>query len=1448
LLLIIFLPAFAVIVATGLSQRKDEIVKARDNALLLVQSLAAQQEQIATSTKTMLAILARVPVVQRLDGEACSAIFREVNHQYPFYTVILATTPDGRVFAASVPFTPGTDLSDRKHIKDAIRTLDFSAGEYIVGRVSGARSLNFGFPVLDTGKKLIAVVGVGFNLNEYARFVSKVNLPEGYAVAITDWKGVRLFRLPSDDAAGVGKPIPRDSMELVTGDADHGLYEKSGEDGVARLYAFRQLRLRENLPPYLYMFAAVPKAGILRNADLQMARNLSILGLAALIAMSLAWVFGEFTLIKPINRLVASTRRFGEGELGTRTGLPHTPDELGRLAKSFDDMASLVEKRKTERERAAKQQQLAYRILEALNRPDKTAGLVHRIPLLLKRYTLIEAVGIRLRAGEDFPYFETDGFPGAFVEAERSLCARNGQNEVVHDGYGKAHLECLCGAVIEGRTGPPTHFFTKAGSFWTNSMTELMASASPEDLRGPTRDNCMREGYESIALIPLRSGEEIVGLLQLNDKLKDRFDPGFIEFLESIAASIGMALSRREAEERVSASERKYRDIFERAFEGIFQATVEGKFIGVNPALARMHGFSSPEEMLDNVGAARQLYVNPEDYPRFRGALEKQGAMERYETPMYRKDGSTIWASVSAHSVKDAAGALLYYEGMVEEITDRKRAEELLRESEERYRIAIENSNDGIVLAKEGKHFFANRRFLEIFGCDREEALSMDSFAVVHPDDRERVREISAKRKRGEEVPSRYEFKGIRKDGTPLDIQAAVAPVVYRGDPISLVYFRDITERKKAEEVLRESENKFRDLAEKALVGIYLVQDGVFKYVNSRFAEIHGYEVAELIDRKGPHDTIVPEDLPELQENMRKHLSGEYDFVRAREFRIMTKQGETRNVEVYSTHTMYRGKRALIGTVLDVTERKVTQDALRWKTAFLEALVDSSRDGILVVDRERRKVLQNRRFVDLRKLPQQIAEEKDDEKRLSYLKTTVKDPDQWLEKVNYLYSHPDETSDDEIEFLDGTVLNRHSSPVLGEDGTYYGRIWGFQDITERRQAEDLLKRIVTSSPMGIFILQHGKTQLVNSQFGTFTGYSEEEAIGMNLLDIVHPGDRSKIEDMGRKMLRGELTTPYEYRIITKSGETRTLMQTITPIHYRGERAVLGNIIDITDRKALESQVIQSQKLEAIGQLAAGIAHEINTPIQYVGDNINFLQDAFRNAFTLLEDYHALIAAAKAESLNGDIIARVEQRAEAIDLPYLTGEIPQAIGQSLEGVERVTKIVRAMKEFSHPGTKEKNLVDINKAIENTITVSRNEWKYTSDMATDFDPSLPLVPCLPGEFNQVILNIIVNAAQAMGEIHDGSNGKGTIKITTRPTGDKAEIRISDTGPGIPENIKSRIFDPFFTTKEVGKGTGQGLAIARSVIVDKHHGTISCETEVGKGTTFIICLPLDDKQKGE
>src|SRR5579871_6233709 len=284
-----------------------------------------------------------------------------------------------------------------------------------------------------------------------------------------------------------------------------------------------------------------------------------------------------------------------------------------------------------------------------------------------------------------------------------------------------------------------------------------------------------------------------------------------------------------------------------------------------------------------------------------------------------------------------------------------------------------------------------------------------------------------------------------------------------------------------------------------------------------------------------------------------------------------------------------------------------------------------------------------------------------------------------------------------------------------------------------------------------------------------------------------------------------------------------------------------------ERNQMEIHLRQAQKLESVGQLAAGIAHEINTPIQYIGDNIRFVQESFTDLSRLLADHQKLLAAARAGSIPPGLLAELEASSSAVDVPYLMQEIPLAVGQSLEGVGQVANIVRAMKEFSHPGNKEKILLDINRAIETTLTVTRNEWKYVADVNTHFTPGLPAVPCLAGEFNQVILNLVVNAAHAIGDvIRQSPNTKGVITITTTAEPGWVRIDISDSGAGIPREIQHRIFEPFFTTKGVGKGTGQGLALAHSTIVKKHGGQIGFESTPGKGTTFTVRLPLGGTDK--
>jgi len=283
--------------------------------------------------------------------------------------------------------------------------------------------------------------------------------------------------------------------------------------------------------------------------------------------------------------------------------------------------------------------------------------------------------------------------------------------------------------------------------------------------------------------------------------------------------------------------------------------------------------------------------------------------------------------------------------------------------------------------------------------------------------------------------------------------------------------------------------------------------------------------------------------------------------------------------------------------------------------------------------------------------------------------------------------------------------------------------------------------------------------------------------------------------------------------------------------------------EMTDKKRVVDELSLAQKLESVGRLASGIAHEINTPVQFVSDAVHFVQGAFNDTFPLLERYHSLREAAATQSVTPELIAAVDAAEEAAEVGFIKEQIPKALESAIDGLGRVATLVRSMKEFAHPDQTTKALADINRALSTTLTIARNEYKYVAEIEPAYG-EIPQILCHIGELNQVFLNVIVNAAHAIAEAVAGSERRGLIKIATRQEGAEVVIAISDTGNGIPEAIRSKIFDPFFTTKEVGKGTGQGLAIARSVVVDKHGGSISVESEVGRGTTFLIRLPIAGK----
>ncbi|MDH3350825.1 MAG: ATP-binding protein [Gammaproteobacteria bacterium] len=399
---------------------------------------------------------------------------------------------------------------------------------------------------------------------------------------------------------------------------------------------------------------------------------------------------------------------------------------------------------------------------------------------------------------------------------------------------------------------------------------------------------------------------------------------------------------------------------------------------------------------------------------------------------------------------------------------------------------------------------------------------------------------------------------------------------------------------------------------------------------------------------------------------------------------------------------------------------------------------------------------------------------------------------------------------------------------------------------EAKKHASQLSELLDESLNEMFVIDIPTLRIINVNKGAceHLGYGRDELKEMSPIDITPELTEEQLCDRLMDLAESHRKlVVYESVHRRADGSTYPVEINLQLSNILDRPVALAIVSDITQRKTLEDQLMQAQKLESIGQLAAGIAHEINTPAQYVGDNTRFIKETMVEVIDLISVFQRLHAAARDNTLTPELIQEAGDLIQAVDPEYLAEEVPAAIDQSLEGITHITNIVRAMKEFSHPGGKNQELVDINKTVQSTITVASNEWKYVAEVRTDFDENMPAVSCMPQEISQVVLNLIVNAAHAIADVlEDGSDAKGTIAVSTACTPDFAEIRITDTGGGIPKHIRDRVFDPFFTTKEVGKGTGQGLTMAYKTIVSGHKGDLRFETTEGEGTTFVISLPLE------
>jgi len=656
------------------------------------------------------------------------------------------------------------------------------------------------------------------------------------------------------------------------------------------------------------------------------------------------------------------------------------------------------------------------------------------------------------------------------------------------------------------------------------------------------------------------------------------------------------------------------------------------------------------------------------------------------------------------------------------------------------------------------------------------------------------------------------------QNGGRLHLSVSARPIL-RGKECTgaVVVFQDVSELHQRTEALRKSEERFVAAVNGSGDGLWDwdVQAGTV-YYSDTWKSMIGYLPQEIgSDLDEWKSRVHPEDLPDVLECLQAHLAGEVPTYIS-EHRFLCRNGSylwvlDRGVLV-DWDSAGRPSR-MIGTHTDITARKTMEVDLRRKDMLLEA-VSKAVAGLL--DSEGWED-------DIPGFLQRLGEGTGSS-RAYIFKRVSGSPFEGEVMMDHVFEW---CSEDVSPQIDNPGLRGIPMRAVG-----FGR-WVDQLCADRMicgRIEDLpWKEQDILAAQGIRSIQVMPIH-VRGQWWGLIGFDDCRSArvwSQSEQDVLRISSRA----LGAKIERTETLVELELRVQER---TRELDQkNLDLINEMEARQAV-----VAESRAVQAELEQARKMESIGRLAAGIAHEINTPIQFLGNNLGFLKSAHSQLDRLLDAY----GEAREELPPQSAQALLELQREAA-LPYLREELPQAIDESLEGIQRVAKIVRAMKEFSHPGGPEKVSVDVNHSLVTTCTVTRSEWKQHAEMVMDLDAGNPVIQGLPAELHQVFLNLVMNAADAIAERQQHDPGPGVITLSTLRIDHGVEIRVSDNGSGIPKDIQSKIFDPFFTTKGVGKGTGQGLTVCYQVVVTRHGGTIQCQSEPGRGTTFLIRLPARD-----
>jgi two-component system NtrC family sensor kinase len=643
-------------------------------------------------------------------------------------------------------------------------------------------------------------------------------------------------------------------------------------------------------------------------------------------------------------------------------------------------------------------------------------------------------------------------------------------------------------------------------------------------------------------------------------------------------------------------------------------------------------------------------------------------------------------------------------------------------------------------------------------------------------------------RQRGEYVPKHYEISIVRKNGETRHLEVFRKEVLWNNKAMTQVLYIDITENKLLRENLEKERQDLKLIIDSSpIIFFYKDKEGRFVLVNRSFAEALKTPAEEFVGKTvfdfysagiaqgmtNDDREVMNSGCPKLNILERYESAGGLRWV------------QTDKVPVFDKSGLVMG---LVGFAVDITTRKKTEEANR---VFSQAIATAV-DAIAITDMKGTILYANKAMEDTygygerELLGKPVLILNANQKSAGEVTSELLEKGRWKGEI--------EAAKKNGETFPALLS---ISVIKDNEGNQIAMMGASRDITERRQAEELFKILATKSPVGVYILQKGRFVYTNPQFQEDTGYSGDELSGMESLSLVTPEDRKMVRHKAVQMLKGGRSVAYELRVINKRGEVRWASESVVPTQYRGKPAIIGSYQDITERKQMQEQLIVTDRLASIGELASGIAHEINNPLTGV------------------------------IGLSDLLLARNE-------LPPDVKEDLQIINRE---AHRTATVIMNLLTFARNHPQDKEQVDVNDVIKRALELRAYEQKvHNIRTVLHLDPGLPLLVANAFQLMQVFINIIINAEHFMIE----ANGKGRLKITTELAGEFVRITIADDGPGIAASNLNKIFNPFFTTKEVGKGTGLGLSICHGIVTE-HGGRIQAKSGNGKGATFIVELPV-------